>query len=501
MKSNIYISVIIPVYNRRKQLEHCLSSIAKNTLSQDKYEVIVVDDCSTDDTQEFIKNYKGISNYRYILRDTNSGTASVPRNEGIQKAIGQYIYFIDSDDYIIESTLEDGLSFALENNSDIVCLPFFSEPNLRKVAVSMYKSTNKNVDLESSSLIRNLSTINKLINREIIIKNKIIFPAHIRHAEDNLFTIQCYAAAQKISILAEKKYYYLSPQGDDNLTNIPIDMNDIVYIISEGCKFILKTSVDMSKKLNILTLFINRMLNGTFKNLNQDSLQHLYALEKEYGIFSQIANNQLLTKPYIVHGILRNNINYIKTLDNYAVNKNFNGKVKIKDRKPYLEYINKNTLEYIDISYINPIDVYITSITYDNFIMHVEFYVFDSFFPDENHNVSLLCMERKNREKCLHFDAFPIENHKNKYIANIDLSFICLYLTNTIDIYICTNYMGFSTQTRLGKNKITLKNNQIILPTTEEILINDKPYQTTSYETQGGYLAISLSQKTAEEKK
>ena len=61
--------------------------------------------------------------------------------------------------------------------------------------------------------------------------------------------------------------------------------------------------------------------------------------------------------------------------------------------------------------------------------------------------------------------------------------------------------MGFSTQTRLGKNKITLKNNQIILPTTEEILINDKPYQTTSYETQGGYLAISLSQKTEEGKK
>lgn len=498
MKSNIYISVIIPVYNRRKQLEHCLSSIAKNTLSQDKYEVIVVDDCSTDDTQEFIKNYKDISNYRYILRDTNSGTASVPRNEGIQKAIGKYIYFIDSDDYITEKALEDGLNFAIENNSDLVCLSYFSDG--RSVASSMYKSTLKKVELEKSTLINNLGAINKLINRDIINKYNINFPEHIKVGEDTLFMIKCYTIAQKISILIGK-YYYVRPATENNLTKQIYPIKHVIYCLIHGYIFIFSSALDISKKINIFTLFFNRMLDSNWKKLDTKSLQELYSLEEKYGIFSQIANNSLLKKPYIVYGILRKDINFIKTIASYVDNKNFNGKVQIKDGKPYILYTDKSILEYIDISYINPIDVYITNITYDNFIMYVEFYVFNSFFSDGQSDISLLCTERKNRSKYLYFDTSPIKNYKNKYISSIDLSFMCLYLMNTIDIYICTNYMGFSTQTRLGKNKITLKNNQIILPATQEILINDKPYQITSYKTQGGYLAISLIQKTAEEKK
>lgn len=492
MKSNIYISIIIPVYNRRKQLECCLSSIAKNTLSQDKYEVIVVDDCSTDDTQEFIKNYKDISNYRYILRNTNSGTASIPRNEGIQNATGQYVYFIDSDDYITEHTLEDGLNFALENDSDIVCLSYFSDG--RNVASSMYKSTIKEVDLEKSTLISNLGSHNKMINRAIIVDYNIKFPDHIKVGEDTLFMIKCYTVAQKISILVGK-YYFLAPATGDNLTNLRYPVEDVVYCLVHGGIFILASTLNISKKRNIFSLFLNRMLDTNWKKLDQKSLQELYSLEEKYGIFSQIANNSLLKKPYIVHGILRKDINFIKTIAGYTDNKNFNGKVQIRDGKPYFEYIVKNTLEYIDISYINHIDVYITSVTYDNSVMHVEFYVFDSFFPNKKHDISLLCTERKNTEKYLHFDASPIENYKSKYIASIDLSFMCLYLTNTIDLYICTNHMGVETQTRLGKNKITSKSNQIILSTTQEMFINNKSYQITSYESAGGYLAISIKSK------
>lgn len=493
MESALYISIIIPVYNRRKLLQRCLDSIAKNTLTQDKYEVIVVDDCSTDGTQEVIKNYKNILNYRYILRETNSGTASVPRNDGIQHARGQYIYFIDSDDYITKQTLEDGLGFALSNKSDIVCLSYFSEG--RTIPSSMYKQTVKEVNLEKSTLINNLGSHNKLISRDIIIKNDIRFPSHIKIGEDTLFMIKCYTLAQKISILVGK-YYFLSAATGDNLTNLPYPVEDLVHCLIEGCRFIMSSEHDMTKKRNIIALFLNRMLNNNWKKLDSKSVQLLYdTLEAPYGIFSQVYDNLLLTKPYIVSGILKKDVNFIKTVAEYADNKDFCNTVQIKKQKAYIKYTHNNTVEYIDISYFNPNNIYLTEVSYTESTLNIDFYVFDSFFPDTVSEVSLLCMERKTPEKCLHFTASSIAAHKNKYRASIDLLFASLYLKNTIDIYVHTNFQGFSKTTRLGKNKINIENKLNISRTEKDIFINDTQYMITIYETLGGYLAFSIETK------
>lgn len=88
------ISIIIPTYNRKEQLRNCLDSICKQNLPEGFFEIIVVDDGSTDDTEKFIKSYKSLE-IKY-LRQNNKGAASA-RNTGIIYSVGEYVCFIDSD--------------------------------------------------------------------------------------------------------------------------------------------------------------------------------------------------------------------------------------------------------------------------------------------------------------------------------------------------------------------------------------------------------------------
>jgi glycosyltransferase involved in cell wall biosynthesis len=140
----------------------------------------------------------------------NSGTASVPRNEALRIACGDYVFFLDSDDRISEITLERALRLAHKNNSDLVCTPYWSDTG-RAVSRSAfcYASDMDDVLFEEIKLYNTLNIVGKLVRREILVAHNILFPPNIRLREDNLFTMKCYAAARKISILGNRdKFYY-----------------------------------------------------------------------------------------------------------------------------------------------------------------------------------------------------------------------------------------------------------------------------------------------------
>ena len=103
MQNNPYISVIIPVYNTEKYINKCINSVLNQTLSN--IEIIVVDDGSTDHSCEIIEQYKIKDNRIKIIRQKNL-YAGVARNNGLKNAIGEYVYFLDSDDFITPRCLE-----------------------------------------------------------------------------------------------------------------------------------------------------------------------------------------------------------------------------------------------------------------------------------------------------------------------------------------------------------------------------------------------------------
>lgn len=125
------VSVIIPVYNVENYLKECLDSVLNQTYKN--IEVIVINDGSTDKSLHILEDYSSKFNNIKIIDQENSGQ-SVARNKGLENAKGKYIYFLDSDDYILPDTLKKLIKKLEMNNLDIIrfaARPFSENINKR----------------------------------------------------------------------------------------------------------------------------------------------------------------------------------------------------------------------------------------------------------------------------------------------------------------------------------------------------------------------------------
>src|SRR6476620_2111832 len=105
--NRVKISIVIPIYNAANHLEVTLDSLRHQTLDSKDFEVICVNDCSTDNSKEIIMNYSELlGNIVLIDRCENAGGPAIPRNDAIEAARGEYIQFLDNDDFLGEEALE-----------------------------------------------------------------------------------------------------------------------------------------------------------------------------------------------------------------------------------------------------------------------------------------------------------------------------------------------------------------------------------------------------------
>lgn len=114
------VSIIIPVYNGEAFIARCLNSALNQTIGHDKYEIIIIDDCSSDHTVDIVKNYQKKYECIHLIRNNKNLRPGIARNSGIEYSRAKYIYFLDSDDYIRKDTLEILLNIA--NNEKCICL-------------------------------------------------------------------------------------------------------------------------------------------------------------------------------------------------------------------------------------------------------------------------------------------------------------------------------------------------------------------------------------------
>ena len=119
MNEKSLISIITPAYNAGKYIAETIDSV--KTQSYTNWELIIVDDCSTDNTANIVKQYQqSDSRIKYFKLENNSGVAGIPRNYGIQRANGDYIAFIDADDLWLPEKLEKQIAFLQKTNADLV---------------------------------------------------------------------------------------------------------------------------------------------------------------------------------------------------------------------------------------------------------------------------------------------------------------------------------------------------------------------------------------------
>ncbi|WP_417366175.1 glycosyltransferase family 2 protein [Glutamicibacter arilaitensis] len=207
---DVKISVIIPVYNTMPYLTELLNSLESQSLSSSQFEVIAIDDGSTDFSGEILDVYaKRNPNFR-IIHQENSGWPGKPRNVGIDEANGEWVFFCDGDDVLGEEALKKMLSFAQENDVDIL-IPKMVGLNGRRIMSSLYRTTSVDTPLET--VLRSLNPI-KLMRRSLLVDNKIRFSEERVRLEDGMAVVQAYMHARRVSILSDYDYYHARTRSD-----------------------------------------------------------------------------------------------------------------------------------------------------------------------------------------------------------------------------------------------------------------------------------------------
>lgn len=113
-------TIAIPVYNDENTIRECLDSIINQTIDNDKLEIICVNDGSTDQSPAILEEYSNTYSFVRVVHQENSGSPSGPRNKAIELATGDFIFFVDGDDYLGEEALERMEEKILQYDSDIV---------------------------------------------------------------------------------------------------------------------------------------------------------------------------------------------------------------------------------------------------------------------------------------------------------------------------------------------------------------------------------------------
>ena len=210
------ISVIIPLYNAEKYIAQCLQSILNQTFQD--YEVIVVDDCSTDGSIAQVEKIAPQFGERLKLvkRNKNSGGPAIPRNIGLGYARGKYVCFIDNDDLFMQNALKDFYEIAESTQADVVHAERFLSPkdyvedindNTEFVIESAQPEDSfvKKPTLDSQDIKTRLSDFhlkkywfvwNKIFRREFLIINQISFP-DIVASDDLVFSFYCTCLAER----------------------------------------------------------------------------------------------------------------------------------------------------------------------------------------------------------------------------------------------------------------------------------------------------------------
>ena len=207
------VSVIIPVYNTSEYLGQCLESILMQTLTD--IEVICVDDGSTDDSLSCLQGYAFLDGRIKIIHQENAGGGAA-RNRGLQEATGEYIIFLDSDDFFVPEMLEKMVRQIEETQSDIaVCGHVVFDNSLQQVTQinPIDKKYLRQLSWKPEEIIENLFTFCppapwcKMIRASLIRDNNLTFDEHA-HADDLMFHCLVLAAAQRITMMPDTPVCY-----------------------------------------------------------------------------------------------------------------------------------------------------------------------------------------------------------------------------------------------------------------------------------------------------
>lgn len=277
-KNNIKISLIVPCYNIRKYLPRCIESILAQTYKN--LEIILISDGSTDGTDEVIREYAKKDSRIIPIFKQNLGVSDT-RNRGLDIATGDYIGFVDGDDYIEPEMYETLLKNAIENNADISHCGYQMVFPSR---VDYYYNTGKKVIQDNKKGIRDIivgdyvepSPCIKIYRKNIV--NNLRMPINIKINEDVLFNFYAFVNSKKSVYEDLPFYHYILRKGSAATSKINQNkLFDPVRVRKEIFEYSLKNldneiqSVAYSSYLNSIINLYRVVSNSKLKEYKEDS--------------------------------------------------------------------------------------------------------------------------------------------------------------------------------------------------------------------------------------
>ncbi len=315
------ISVIVPCYNVEPYIKRCLNSLLNQTLSN--IEIICIDDKSTDNTLEILKDFAGKNAHIHLIEQAQNCGAAAARNAGIDAAVGEYIGFVDADDFVDDDFFEKLYHKATQTKADIV------KANAK---ITDHDFTKRYDDLQ----INRIRLYGKwyfmyqwwtgLYRGELIKKNNIKFPEKIISGQDIVFLSLCVAAANKVELCPDTFYHYLrrsdsldepilSPQKIESKINAvkfiseiynKSDMPDDAYSYCYHQRWVLlKSFIERNPSINckrkVAEAFIEMYQNCKDKNKLIEAHLKYNAANKNYIHFITSGNSEAFLNYIIAH--------------------------------------------------------------------------------------------------------------------------------------------------------------------------------------------------------
>lgn len=283
----IKVSVIIPCYQNGKTVEKTVRSIQAQT--EHAWELIMVNDGSSDDTGEVLDRLALDEPHMRVIHQKNEGV-SAARNKGLDAARGEWVTFVDADDWLLLDALERMLEHC-DEETDIVCgayaMRYIDEGNREEIHTC--KSGNYQTVVES--LIRGDSALNsmcaRLYRREMLVRCGIEAPVGIKIGEDVLFNLEAFAAARRWVILDDLVYVY-EFGGDSAMTRARTDTFEKSRDMLAGINCFLE-------KKNIKTEFFRAHIDIYIRTLRVDRGRLRAALSLSYAMVGVITRGVQFT--------------------------------------------------------------------------------------------------------------------------------------------------------------------------------------------------------------
>ena len=304
------VSVIVPIYNVEKYLEKCINSLLSQTLED--IQIILVNDGSKDNSGNIAKEYEKNNKDRVIYVEKENGGLSDARNYGLKYATGDFIAFLDSDDYIEKNAYEEMYNKAIEENADYVECDFIWEfPNKIRID-KQYPYKNKK---EMLSFVRVVAW-NKLIKRQLITDNNLEFPKGLRY-EDVEFTYKLIPFINKFTYVDKPFIHYVQREG--SIANVQNERTAEIFTVLDNV-------IEFYKKNNIYEEYRDELEYNYARYLLCSSLKRMCKIK------DKTIREKLLTESWE-----RLNLNFPNWKENVILKTVNIGKNK------YMRTVNKST--------------------------------------------------------------------------------------------------------------------------------------------------------------